>query len=65
MIKIESVSYDEYKKIVNKFEFVPLWASSIASEGYTKKEFLIIKENDNIKGFFYLSLSFYGNRLTS
>lgn len=65
MIKIESVSYDEYKKTVNKFEFVPLWASSIAAEGYTQKEFLIIKENDNIKGFFLLPLCFDGNRLTA
>lgn len=65
MITIQSIPISKLKTIENKFEYIPLWASVLAAEGYGNVEILIIKDNDNIKGFFVLPLYNDGNRITA
>jgi len=65
MIKIESITLEQFKSFESTFEYVPIWASSLAYEGYSNAEILLIKDDDLIKGYFILPLYNNFDRITA
>lgn len=65
MITINSITIEEYKELEQSIDFIPLWASSIAAEGYSNREIIVLRDKSIVKLIFVLPLYNDGNRITA